>query len=83
MNSKASEISDMLDDAIEDEDFSTVKKIVGEGVTVEILMSAMDTAYRGTKVDPPIPVCFEMVKYFNAFGIPIPTYDFYLKKRLN
>ena len=74
------QLSNLFDDAIENGDFATVKNLTEKGVTSEILTEAMDTAYRGTQIDPPVQSCFEMVEYFKNMGIPVPTYEFNLTK---
>jgi hypothetical protein len=38
---------------------------------------AMDTAYRGTKVDPPMKGCSKIVKFLASKGHRVPTYDIY------
>ena len=85
---KYDEICGMLDDAVEDGDFPKVRKIVDSLLMSKIpppfipifLEDAMDTAYRGTQVEPPVYECFEMVEYFKRLGASIPTYEFHAKK---
>ena len=85
---KYNEISEMLDDAVEDGDFPKVRKIVDSlfmskippPCIVSFLNDCMDTAYRGTKVDPPVKECFAIVEYLRRLGASTPTYEFHAKK---
>ena len=44
------------------------------------VLDAMDTAYRGTRVDPPIEGCDKIVEFLAKKGVPIPNYPFYRKR---
>lgn len=87
-NQKYNELCETIDDAIEEGDFSKVQRLINSlifskttpGCVNDILKACMDTAYRGTKVQPPVKECFEMVEYFKLKGIPVPTYEFCAKK---
>lgn len=89
-NKKYNKICETFDDLIEEGDFAEVEKLVNlllvskipGGCIHEILKECMDTAYRATKIEPPVEACFKMVEYFKSYGIPVPTYEFY-GKRIN
>ena len=74
------EVLSPIDSAAEDGDFETVRKLVEQGVTREDLEQAMDTAYRGTKVQPAQEGCIQIVSYLASLGIDIPTYPFQGKR---
>lgn len=70
----------LIEDAAEDGDFKKVKFLFENGAKLEEIEDAMDTAYRGTKVDPPIEGCFSIVGFLAIKGFKIPTYNFYAKR---
>ena len=84
-------IMNLFDDAIEEDDLNQFNELVtalyagkfSEPVKLEILTQAMDTAYRGTKVTPPTQHSAAIVAYLARLGIPVPTYPFSTKVRLN
>jgi hypothetical protein len=47
----------------------------------EILEDVMDTAYRGTKIDPPLEGSSEIVSYLSNKGIDVPNYPFNIRIR--
>jgi hypothetical protein len=77
--SKIDEISP-IEDAAEDGNFERVKFLFEKGVKPDEIEDAMDTAYRGTEVDPPVIGCSKIVEYLYKRGIPIPNYPFYGKR---
>ena len=77
------EVLSPIDSAAEDGDFETVRKLVEQGVTREDLEQAMDTAYRGTKIQPPNKEnegCAQIVAYLANLGLEIPNYPFRLTR---
>lgn len=77
------EVLSPIDSAAEDGDFETVRNLVERGVSRQELEDAMDTAYRGTKVQPPIEGCAEIVSYLAKLGLAVPNYPFQLTRISN
>lgn len=67
-----------LENAAEDGNVEEFNRILASGeYTQEDLVDSMDTAYRGTQVDPPIEGCFEIAKILKQKGLTVPNYPFY------
>lgn len=65
-----------IEDAAENGNLERVKALYSSSNPFD-RDDAMDTAYRGTKVDPPMKGCSEIVKFLASKGHRIPTYKIY------
>jgi len=90
LNENYEELYQIIDDSVEDGDFPKVNsyldKILSSKdplmilIIPKILRDAMDTAYRGTKVDPPVKGCSMIVEFLFKLEVPVPNYPFHGKK---
>lgn len=70
-----------LEDAAEDGDVPRFRDVLRSGnFTRQDLVDSMDTAYRGTKVTPPITGCAEIVSILRGKGLTVPTYEFHARQ---
>lgn len=66
-----------LEDAAEDGDVIRFMEIMKTNPSEQDLYDSMDTAWRGTKVIPPVKGCQQILDYLHFnFNITIPNYDF-------
>ena len=74
---KQSKLSEEIDDAVEENDFSRFKHLLeSDDLVYQDMIDAMDVAYRGTKLKPGDMEAYMFVAYLMNRGISKPNYPF-------